>query len=323
MMIRFSQIKPFIRYAHYLHLNTASDYQCSIPCDARFFYVLEGCGEISIWNSSCRTSNPLRNVTDHSTDNPTDNPLDDPRKGRNLPSERKKYFLQKGDGLLINSGIPYQLHAPKDRVTYLALNFDYTFSRADHAVPVPPMPPKLFSSSCLLEHVLFEDLPALNEHYPVRQLHKANNILCKIREEYTRRLLYHEMKESQLFTQILIEIARTINASSAPAEKEIVPRILDCIQERFKEPLTNQKLGELFDFHPNYINALIKSATGMSLHSYLIHVRLSNAAGFLENSTLSIGEIAECCGFYDIYHFSRCFKQKMGLTPSQYRKLQA
>lgn len=315
MMIRFSQIKPFIRYAHYLHLNTASDYQCSIPCDARFFYVLEGCGEISVWGSSYETASPLHN----STGNPTVNPP----VGKKLPAEQKKYYLQKGDGLLINSGIPYQLHTPGDRVTYLALNFDYTFSHADYAIPVPPLPPKHFSPSCLLEHVLFEDLPALNEHYPVRQLHKANNILCKIREEYTRRLLYHEMKESQLFTQILIEIARTLNASSAPAEKEIVPHILDCIQERFKEPLTNQKLGELFDFHPNYINALIKSATGMSLHSYLIHVRLSNAAGFLENSTLSIGEIAECCGFYDIYHFSRCFKQNMGLTPSQYRKLQA
>lgn len=280
----FSEIKPFVRYAHYLYLNTASKYKYKIPCDARLFYVYEGTGEISV-GSQC-------------------------------------YTLEKGDILLINSGIAYQLHTPQTAVTYLAINFDYTFSHTSHSTPIPPVLQEDFADSCIVEHVTFEDIPVFNEHCVIRDLHKAHTILHKIREEYQHKLLYHEMNESQLFTQVLLEIARVLKSPALQSKKDIASRILDYIQEQYPNSLTNQKIAEAFGFHPNYVSALIKTCTGMSLHAYLLQVRLDHAADLLENSTLSIGEIADACGFYDIFHFSRCFKQKMALSPTQYRHMQ-
>lgn len=280
----FSEIRPFIRYAHYLYLNSSSSYNRVYPCDARLFFVTEGRGEISI--------------------------------------DTQLYTLEKGDALFINSGISYHLLAPVDSVTYLAFNFDYTFQHTNLVTPVPPVLPSLFSKECIIEHVCFEDTTFFNEHCAVYRLHKLLAILENIRTEYMHRLLYHEMKESQLFTQALIEAARSLKSPILQHKKDIAPCILDYIHEQYPYPLTNKTIADFFGFHPNYVNSLIKSCTGMSLHAYILHVRLSYAVDFLENGTLSIGEIARCCGFYDIYHFSRCFKQKMGVSPTKYRCLQ-
>lgn len=280
----FSEIKPFVRYIHYLSLNPSAAYNCKIPCDARLFYLCEGTGEISV-GSQCFT-------------------------------------LKKGDILLLNSGIAYQIHAPKTSAVYLAVNFDYTFSHTSLNTPIPPVSPEAFQDSCLIERVTFDDLPLFNEYCVIRDLHKVHTLLHKIREEYQQKLLYHEMNESQLFTQVLLEAARALKSPALQSKKDIAPRILDYIHEQYPDSLTNQKIAEAFGFHPNYVNALIKTCTGMSLHAYLLQVRLDHSADLLENSTLSIGEIAETCGFYDIFHFSRCFKQKMGISPSQYRHMQ-
>ena len=51
--------------------------------------------------------------------------------------------------------------------------------------------------------------------------------------------------------------------------------------------------------------------------------RLSMATELLQNTPLSIGEISFECGFENQTHFSRVFKEKMGIPPQQFRtKLQ-
>ncbi len=56
---------------------------------------------------------------------------------------------------------------------------------------------------------------------------------------------------------------------------------------------------------------------------WVMKKRLNLAAELLENTALSIGEIAYECGFENQTHFSRIFKEKMGVSPLQFRmKLQ-
>ncbi|MBQ8639733.1 MAG: helix-turn-helix transcriptional regulator [Lachnospiraceae bacterium] len=56
-----------------------------------------------------------------------------------------------------------------------------------------------------------------------------------------------------------------------------------------------------------------------TIFHYILRIRISFALEFLQNGTLSIGEISSACGFCDIYHFSKCFKSIVGITPSVYR----
>ncbi|MBK8192216.1 MAG: helix-turn-helix transcriptional regulator [Lewinellaceae bacterium] len=52
---------------------------------------------------------------------------------------------------------------------------------------------------------------------------------------------------------------------------------------------------------------------------WLLHKRLEHAAKLLLNSNSNITQLAFDCGFEDASHFSRAFKQKMGLSPSEFR----
>ena len=47
---------------------------------------------------------------------------------------------------------------------------------------------------------------------------------------------------------------------------------------------------------------------------------MEQARALLLNSMLSVKEIAEVLGFSSQYHFSNCFKARIGKSPSDFRK---
>ncbi len=53
---------------------------------------------------------------------------------------------------------------------------------------------------------------------------------------------------------------------------------------------------------------------------WLLQKRLEYSAVLLKNSTLNLSQAVLDCGFEDLSHFSRAFKQKFGRSPANYRK---
>lgn len=53
---------------------------------------------------------------------------------------------------------------------------------------------------------------------------------------------------------------------------------------------------------------------------FLRELRIKKGEILLTNTTKSISEIAEQCGFSDIYSFSHCFKNHYGISPEGFRK---
>lgn len=62
---------------------------------------------------------------------------------------------------------------------------------------------------------------------------------------------------------------------------------------------------------------------GISPREYLINTRISLAKELLRESALSVTEVAQRAGYGEIFRFSRQFKQRTGLTPSDYRSRQS
>ena len=82
-----------------------------------------------------------------------------------------------------------------------------------------------------------------------------------------------------------------------------------------------KQCGEAMNMSGAYLSDLLKIETGSSakdhIHSYLIEKAKTN----LLNSNLSISEIAFNLGFDYPQHFSKLFKNKTGVSPSQFRNL--
>ena len=280
-VMQFSEIKPFVRYARYMHVDKKSEYPLSVPCDARLFYTVDGVGEIRVNDEA--------------------------------------FTMKKGDLLFFGAGTKYKIMPSSEGVSYIALNFDYTSEHSHLAHPIPPKTPDKMRERDIIEAVRFDDVCELSMPVRLEKKFDISNKLLEIKRDFSKKILYFETKASNILSEILIDCVRELKLQTVPDGYERINAIIKFIHENHKEKMTNSSLGKRFGFHPNYISRLIKNYTGMPLHRYLLHVKISRTIEMLDEGQLSVGEIAEKCGFCDIYYFSRLFKQYMGISPLEYR----
>ena len=70
----------------------------------------------------------------------------------------------------------------------------------------------------------------------------------------------------------------------------------------------------------DHFRRLFKADTGTTPVEYLNRIRINYAKELLENSTLSVKNIAQMCGFDDQYYFSRVFKKQTGESPKLWKR---
>ncbi len=78
-------------------------------------------------------------------------------------------------------------------------------------------------------------------------------------------------------------------------------------------------MAERLNINGVYFSQLFKKDMGISFIEYLNRVRLANAQRLLKETNLKIKDIAKETGYADSHYFGIWFKDKTGLTPSQYR----
>lgn len=71
---------------------------------------------------------------------------------------------------------------------------------------------------------------------------------------------------------------------------------------------------------PQHLIRLFKHHYRMTPGRYLWQVRVEQGAGLLSATGLTVGEIANRCGFKNPFHFSRLLKQMQGVSPRQLRQ---
>lgn len=103
--------------------------------------------------------------------------------------------------------------------------------------------------------------------------------------------------------------------------KYIVERMVDYFEDHYNEKISLDQIAENMYLSPFYISKIFKSETGDTPIRHLINIRLEKARELLESENGgSIQEVAASVGYDDAYHFSKLFKKRYGISPSQARK---
>ena len=86
--------------------------------------------------------------------------------------------------------------------------------------------------------------------------------------------------------------------------------------------LPRSELARLLNYNGSYLNSIVQRRTGLCLFDYGMTFCFQKAERLLRETTLSVSEIALQLKFTNRTHFYELFRQKYGMTPQQWRKIQ-
>ena len=92
------------------------------------------------------------------------------------------------------------------------------------------------------------------------------------------------------------------------------------IKAHYFEDLTVDQVAAHVGISRKYLFALFKKTLDFSPKDYILNYRIKRAKDFLKDENIPVGNIAYSVGYKDPLTFSKMFKQKTGVSPSDYRK---
>lgn len=128
-----------------------------------------------------------------------------------------------------------------------------------------------------------------------------------------------ELRSSLYLEELLLRLSdenKILHGETDVLVSEIVHRF-HCEPGIFLSP---EKLAEDYNVSIRTISGRFKKKTGMSIHQYQLNLKLNMAYDTLPVSPgRSLHDIALSYGFYDEFQFSKLFKRKFGISPSERR----
>ncbi len=99
-------------------------------------------------------------------------------------------------------------------------------------------------------------------------------------------------------------------------EKEMI----SYIQQNFTDDISLRDFGAQFHLSEKYISRYFKQHFNITLSQYLNHLRLKCAVQLLQDTELTVTEVALQSGYQNVSYFIRCFKKMYGVSPLKYRR---
>ena len=96
--------------------------------------------------------------------------------------------------------------------------------------------------------------------------------------------------------------------------------ILVYIEKHFSQSFSLQELGEALNYNKNYLCSVFIKDTGVTIVDYLNFVRIRRAMIFFAFYRQDVYTACESVGFGNLSHFSRTFKNMVGMPPREFRK---
>ena len=143
-------------------------------------------------------------------------------------------------------------------------------------------------------------------------------------EQYFRSLIqaywaeepYLQRKASAYLDLLLCEISNRWQRGAEGSP------LVEAIQAEIRKTpgrfITNRELAEKYRYSERTLSAQFRRSTGCSLHAWQLRLKCQMADELLRsNPTLTLKEVAAVYGFYDEYHFGKCYKKIFGRSPKR------
>lgn len=133
---------------------------------------------------------------------------------------------------------------------------------------------------------------------------------------------YTDAISSYLLTSLMLKISNDFlngfDGTRTISDKTL--QIQQWIKNNMSKTLTVKETADHFAMNYRYLSQLLKHETGETTTTFITNQKISIAKDLLLESNLPIKVIADQAYFNDSKYFLRIFKEKVGMTPTEYRR---
>lgn len=110
-------------------------------------------------------------------------------------------------------------------------------------------------------------------------------------------------------------------ADPEPGGDEIVLRAaMRLIEDRLDDMPSLVELAQKVGTHEKRLSRIFREHLGLTVFAYIRDARLRRGQDLLAESAMSVQDVAELVGFRNACNFTTAFRQRIGMTPSQFRQ---
>lgn len=238
---------------------------------------------------------------------------------RHIVNGKTEIALKTGELLLLNRGTRHSTDITSSED--IAINFIVLPQFFNTAV-------EMIGSDNIISRFLFEQfngkahkidfmLFKVADILPVQNL--LENLIWSVVFGQPNRRNINQVTIGLLFLQLLGLTDRMSTSREEGSSESIVMQALAEIEQNFQTARLGT-VSEKFGVSAAYVSAAVKEFTGKTFKELLTEKRLSKAASMLEKTGLSVDSIIFSVGYENTSYFYRIFREKYGVTPTQFRK---
>lgn len=216
-------------------------------------------------------------------------------------ADGQDYLLSQGDMVLYGPNQWHMQYADVDVAPrYVTLTFDLTGD------DLAPLMNRKFTASRQAVNLLRQ---MLREH--------------ELMDEYSNDMIISQL--NMLLLELLREAAspsgmKLQTSNAIHSENEIIRRAQQYISAHIREKLSVPLVARQVDVSASYLTALFHKNLQISPGDYIRRIKLQESKQMIRENDLNFTEIAAALQYSTVHHFSRQFKEKFGITPTEYAK---
>ena len=158
----------------------------------------------------------------------------------------------------------------------------------------------------------------LNTAVHTQETAQITSLICEIIKETAINDTHSPKIISNKIEHILTIFTRSTKNLSHTATTQQLTQLRTQIHNNLQEKWTLEQMANSMGYSVSRFCALYTKEFGISPMNDLIGIRIEKAKQLLKMQTYTISDVATMCGFSSIHYFSKCFKSRENLTPSEY-----
>lgn len=212
---------------------------------------------------------------------------------------KNKCVVTPGDLVYFPQGSKRSMRTSGDKLVFRSINFKYTFNSDDKALELP-----------------FDFVRHIDDR---TFMSRIEYLFSQIQKHYISLSGDSEFEMRYFATKLIYMLLTEKENGLSFSQRSMIDNSVKYMTEHLSERITLERLAEISGKSISYYGKEFKKALGISPIEYLLHIRTEYAKKMLENG-VSVTETSRMCGFENLYYFSRVFKKRENISPSEYAK---